>query len=62
MSTSGRKKSLAALNKRKETNLKRVAQGKAPIKDGKRVSAKKIKGLPNTKAGAQKKLAARKKK
>lgn len=58
MSTPGRRKALNALARRKRSNLNRVARGQKPIKGGKQVSPRSIKGLPNTKAGAQKRLAA----
>jgi hypothetical protein len=62
MSTPSKKRALKALNKAKQRNLERVASGRKPIVDGKRVSPRKVSGLPNTKKGAKEKLAAQKKK
>lgn len=59
MSTPGRRKALKALARRKKANLRRVAEGKKPIVDGKKVSAKSI-GL--TKKKAKERLAAQRKK
>jgi hypothetical protein len=61
VSTPGRRKALNALAARKRNNLQRVARGQKPIKGGKRVNASSIKGLPNTKKGAQARLAAQRK-
>jgi len=49
MSTPGRRKALRALAKRRRQNVDRVAAGKKPIVDGKKVSASSI-GLTKKKA------------
>ena len=49
MSTPGRRRALKALARRKRINVNRVAAGKKPIVDGKKVSAKSI-GLSKKKA------------
>ena len=58
MSTPGRRKALRALARRKRINVNRVAAGKKPIVNGKKVSAKSI-GL--TKKKAKERKAARRK-
>jgi hypothetical protein len=59
MSTPGRRKALKALARRRRINVERVAAGKQPIVDGKKVSAKSI-GL--TKKKAKERLKKRRKK
>lgn len=49
MSTPGRRKALKALARRKRINVDRVAAGKKPIVDGKKVSASSV-GLTKKKA------------
>ena len=58
MSTPGRRRALKALARRKRANLRRVAEGKKPIVEGKEVSAKSL-GL--TKGKAKKRLSAQRK-
>jgi hypothetical protein len=59
VSTPGRRKALKKLAARKRANVSRVAAGKSPIVDGKKVSAKSI-GL--TKSKAKQRVAERRKK
>jgi hypothetical protein len=58
VSTPGRRKALKALAKRKHANTVRVAQGKKPIINGKKVAVSTLAkhGGPGSKSAARKRL------